>query len=136
MVSGPDAPGERGAPVPVTRRPYDRTPVHTDDLPETPLRDRIIAASAWAEAPAALRALGDDLDGAEPGYLRRIGPWLLWRAGPPRGGEARYWAALAHDLDVQCTFRLFPDGTGDGLGPTGTRHDRFRTWKEDLRDHA
>ena len=49
--------------------------------------------------------------------------------------EALY-AALAHDLDVQCTFRLFPDGTGDGRGPTGTRHDRFRTWKEDLRDHA
>jgi hypothetical protein len=30
------------------------------------------------------------------------------------------------------TFRLFPDGTGDGVGPSGQRHTRFRTWKEDL----
>jgi hypothetical protein len=35
---------------------------------------------------------------------------------------------------VRFTFRLFPDGTGDGLGPSGERHTRFRSWKEDLRD--
>jgi len=33
-------------------------------------------------------------------------------------------------------FRLFPDGTGDGVGPSGRAHSRFRTWKEDLRDHG
>jgi hypothetical protein len=27
-----------------------------------------------------------------------------------------------------------PDGSADGIGPSGTRHDRFRSWKEDLRD--
>ena len=26
------------------------------------------------------------------------------------------------------------DGTAEGVGPSGTRHDRFRAWKEDLRD--
>ena len=28
-----------------------------------------------------------------------------------------------------------PNGSGDGDGPSGGRHTRFRTWKEDLRDH-
>jgi hypothetical protein len=42
--------------------------------------------------------------------------------------------ARADDLAVTWTFRLFPDGTGDGLGPSGARHTRFRAWKEDLRD--
>jgi len=37
---------------------------------------------------------------------------------------------------VQFVFRLFPDGTGEGVGPDGERHLRFRTWKEALRDHA
>jgi len=36
---------------------------------------------------------------------------------------------------VQHTLRLFPDGSGDGIGPSGARHTRFRAWKEDLRDH-
>ena len=29
---------------------------------------------------------------------------------------------------------LFADGTGEGIGPDGTRHRRFRSWKEALRD--
>ena len=33
------------------------------------------------------------------------------------------------------TFELFADGTGSGDGPAH-HHERFRTWKEDLRDHA
>ena len=33
------------------------------------------------------------------------------------------------------TFRLFADGHGEGKGPSGVTHARFRTWKEDLRDH-
>jgi hypothetical protein len=41
----------------------------------------------------------------------------------------------ADDLSTRYTFRLFPDGNGDGLGPSGTAHTRFRSWKEDLRDH-
>jgi hypothetical protein len=59
----------------------------------------------------------------------------LWRAGPARGADARYMALRADDLDDQHTFRLFPDGTGDGQGPSGQTHARFRAWKEDLRDH-
>lgn len=116
-------------------RPTDDTPIHTADLPPTPVRDRNIPATAWVEAPRTLLALGEDLpDRPIAEYKRRIGPWLLWRAGPAKGGDARYWAAPADDLDAQVTLRLFPDGTADGVGPSGTRHDRFRSWKEDLRD--
>ena len=86
-------------------------------------------------APDDLRRLGHDLpDRPIADYKRRIGPWLLWRAGPASGADARYWVARADDLSVRFTFRLFPDGTGDGVGPSGERHTRFRSWKEDLRD--
>jgi hypothetical protein len=114
-------------------RPADETPVHTEQLPPTPTRDRNIVATAWIEAPAELLTLGDDLpDSPVATYKRRIGAWLLWRAGPASGGDARYWAADSTALAAQHTFRLFPDGTGDGTGPSGQRHTRFRTWKEDL----
>ncbi len=116
-------------------RAADHTPVHTTDLPPTPVRDRNIPATAWIEAPPDLLALGDDLPGrplAE--YKRRIGPWLLWRAGPASGGDARYWAARADDITCAFTLRLFADGRAEGVGPSGATHDRFRAWKEDLRD--
>ncbi len=122
--------------LPSPLRPLDHTPVHTDALPATPTRDRAIPATAWVQAPASLRTLGDDLPGAPVArYLRRIGPWLLWRAGPPTRGDARYWAGHVDDTDDAWTFRLGPEGGGEGLGPSGTVHLRFRTWKEDLRDH-
>jgi hypothetical protein len=99
------------------------------------MRDRNIPASAWLEAPAELRSLGSDLqDAPVANYKRRIGQWLLWRAGPATGGDARYWACDEVDLGRQFVFRLNPDGTGEGVGPSGTRHERFRAWKEDLRD--
>ena len=123
MPSDPDA----SAALPSHERPIDATPVHTAGLPDTPTRDRSIPAAAWVEAPLALRALDDAR------YLRRIGPWLLWRAGDARG-PATYWTCLAERPDVQHTFELFDDGSGAGRGPT-SEHERFRTWKEDLRDH-
>lgn len=117
-------------------RPVDDTARHTDELPATPVRDRNIPATAWIEAPASVLGAGDDLpDRPVAEYKRRIGPWLLWRAGPATGADARYVAVRADDLTTECTFRLVPDGTGDGVGPSGERHTRFRTWKEDLRDH-
>lgn len=115
-------------------RPVDDTPVHTAELPDTPVRDRNIPATAWIEAPASLLALGDDLPGrpiAE--YKRRIGTWLLWRAGPATGGDARYWAADER-TGQEFTLRLHPDGSAEGVGPSGITHRRFRAWKEDLRD--
>ena len=116
-------------------RPTDHTPVHTGQLPDTPVRDRNIPASAWLEAPNELRMLGSDLpDTPVAEYKRRIGPWLLWRAGPATGGDARYWACDEGDPNRQFVFRLHPDGTGEGVGPSGSRHERFRAWKEDLRD--
>jgi hypothetical protein len=116
-------------------RPVDATPVHTAELPPTPIRDRNIPARAWIEAPAELLDLGSDL-AEQPGaeYKRRIGPWILWRAGPAKHGDSRYWACHEHDFSISFTFRLFPDGSGRGTGPSGRSVDRFRAWKEDLRD--
>lgn len=115
------------------QRPADHTPRHTEDLPDTPVRDRNIPATAWVEAPPSLLHLGDDIgQGHDVTYKRRIGPWLLWRAGPATGADARYLAVRADDLNSSHTFRLFPDGTGRGLGADSQVHDRFRAWKESL----
>jgi hypothetical protein len=120
---------------PYHERPDDHTPIRTADLPPTPLRDRAIPATAWVEAPDELLTLGHGLPGQPvASYKRRIGPWLLWRAGPASKAAARYWAARADDLSDQRTFTLDPDGGGHGIGPSGAEHRRFRTWKEDLRD--
>ena len=121
------APSPEGA-LPSHLRPIDDAPIHTDELPDTPTRDRSIPARAWAEAPSELLALDDAR------YLRRIGPWLLWRAGDARG-PATYWTCLAADTERQHTLELFADGTASGDGPS-EHHTRFRTWKEDLRDHG
>lgn len=115
-------------------RPVDNTVVHTEDLPPTPQRDRSIPVTAWAEAPSELRLLGADIGDPMVRYVRRIGRWLLWRAGPAVGADARYMAIAADDLGDQWTYRLQPDGTGEGAGPDGGVHTRFRTWKEALRD--
>ena len=125
---------DAGPPLPAHRRPYDDTPVHTDDLPPLPIRDRNIPAEAWIEAPAELLESGDDIGHPRISYKRRIGVWLLWRAGPARKANSRYVAIHADDLARIHTFRLFPDGSGEGIGPTGTRHERFRTWKEELNE--
>lgn len=123
--------------LPYDQRPDDHTPVHTADLPDTPIRDRAIPATAWVEAPPDLLALGEDLpDRPVASYKRRIGPWLLWRAGPATKARARYWAGRADDLATSWTFTLDADGDGTGVGPSGVVHERFRTWKEDLRDSS
>lgn len=117
-------------------RPIDPTPIHTEDLPPTPIRDRNIPATAWIEAPDDLLRLGEDLPGRPVAeYKRRIGSWLLWRAGPASDGDARYWACRAKDVGVPgcaVTLRLHPDGSADGVGPSGCAHSRFREWKQDL----
>lgn len=119
--------------TPAEQRPLVDHDVHTGELPPLPQRDSRIVASRWVEAPGAIRSLGDDLR-EEAGYLRRIGRYLLWRAGPAVDADARYGAVDADDLGRVFTFRLFADGTGEGLGPDGVRHERFRAWKEALRD--
>ena len=122
--------------LPYDQRPTDDTAVHTADLPANPQRDRNIPATAWVEAPEAVLSAGEDIGQPDVFYKRRIGPWLLWRAGPATKADARYVAVAADDLDRTFTFRLFPDGTGEGTGPSGASHERFRAWKEDLRDHG
>jgi hypothetical protein len=125
-----------GPALPADQRPVDPTPVHTVDLPPTPIRDRNIPAAAWVEAPPELLHLGADIGEPLTTYKRRLGRWLLWRAGPASRADARYLAVDADDLSRQHTFRLHPDGTGDGIGPSGERHTRFRAWKEDLHAHG
>ena len=125
-----------GEALPADQRPIDPTPVHTADLPPTPLRDRNIPAEAWVEAPESLLRLGDDIGNPAITYKRRLGDWLLWRAGPAAKADARYLVLHADDLSRTWTFRLHPDGSGEGIGPSGERHTRFRTWKEDLRDNG
>lgn len=124
--------------TPVEARPPIDHDVHTEELPSTPQRDRMIPASRWIEAPPEVRALGAglgaDLDPPVVVYIRRIGRFLLWRAGPARGADARYLALAAGDLAERYSFRLDPDGHGTGRGPDGVDQRRFRTWKEALRD--
>jgi hypothetical protein len=124
--------------LPYDERPYDETPIHTADLPATPVRDRNIPASAWVEAPTELLELGRDIgvDAAHTDYKRRIDKWLLWRAGPATGADARYMVIAVDDPSRRYTFRLFPDGSGEGAGPSGAVHSRFRAWKEDLKGNA
>lgn len=119
--------------TPAEQRPLVDHDVHTIDLPPLPQRDSRIVASLWIEAPAAIRSLGDDL-GEEAGYVRRIGRYLLWRAGPAAHADARYAAVDANDLTRVFTFRLFPDASGEGAGPDCVHYTRFRSWKESLRD--
>jgi hypothetical protein len=124
------------APMPTPaeeRRPTTRD-WHTAELPETPQRDFLIPAERWVESPEELRKLGADLGIDLVAYKRRIGPWLLWRAGPATRADARYMAIDARDLDRRFTLRLFPDGSAEGEGPDRTTHTRFRSWKEALRD--
>lgn len=119
--------------TPAEQRPPVTEPVHTDKLPPLPQRESRIPASMWIEAPPSIVHLGDHL-GAEAGYIRRIGRYLLWRAGPAAGAAARYGAIDSEDLDRSFTFDLDAEGEGSGIGPDGVSHDRFRSWKESLRD--
>jgi len=121
-------------PTPAEARPPTDRDWHTDELPPTPQRDFLIPVTRWVEAPASVRSLGEDLGIDLVAYKRRIGRYLLWRAGPARRADARYGAVAADDLTRSFTFRLFPDGSGEGTGPDGATHVRFRTWKESLRD--
>jgi hypothetical protein len=115
-----------------------RTPVshdvHTADLPPLPQRDSLIPAERWIEAPVELRELGADIGITLVAYKRRIGRFLLWRAGPATGADARYMALDSDDLARRYTFQLDASGSGSGVGADGVTHTRFRTWKESLRD--
>jgi hypothetical protein len=121
-------------PLPANQRPVDETPIHTADLPPLPTATYNIPATAWIEAPAELLEAGSDIGQTDIMFKRRIGSWLLWRAGPASKANSRYVAIHADDLGNVHTFRLFPDRSGSGFGPSGTEHTRFRTWKEELNE--
>ena len=122
------------APMPAEERAPTERDWDTAELPATPQRDFLIPAIRWRQAPDALLSLGADLGVELVAYKRRIGRYLLWRAGPASGADARYMALAADDLAERYTFRLFPDGSGEGASADGRVHTRFRTWKEALRD--
>ena len=121
-------------PTPAEERPPTERDWRTAELPELPQRDFLIPATRWIEAPEALRTLGADFGVELVAFKRRIRHYLLWRAGPAVHADARYMAIDARDVERRFTYRLFPDGSGEGAGPDGTAHTRFRTWKEALRD--
>jgi hypothetical protein len=121
------------SPIPAEERPPTDRDWSTAELPATPQRFFLIPAERWIEAPGELRRLGADIGVELVAYKRRIGRYLLWRAGPAAGADARYMAIAADDPTERWTFRLFADGSGEGDAPGGP-HTRFRTWKEDLRD--
>ena len=116
------------------RRPRTDRDWTTADLPSTPQRDFLIPATHWLEAPDWLVALGHDFGVELVAYKRRIGRYLLWRAGPAKGSDARYAAVASDDLTRWFSFRMFSDGSGEGVGADAEVHTRFRTWKESLRD--
>ena len=120
--------------LPADERPFDYTPVHTWELPDTPLRDKNIPAQSWIEAPKDLLSSGDDLGSVKIAYKRKIGNWLLWRAGPARRSDARYVAVSLDQNQKICTYRLFPDGTGNGTGGDGKDYQNFRSWKISLKN--
>lgn len=115
--------------LPVHERPFTQDRYTTDQLPDTPTRSFRIPATGWVDAPDELLRLGDDL-GEPVEYKRRIGRFLLWRAGPPVG-EAWYLAIDRTDASVRCRFRLH-GRTGVGTGPDGVEYRRFREWKQAL----
>ncbi len=121
------------APQPAEARTPTDHDWHTDDLPDTPQRDFLIPAERWVEAPAVLHVLGADFGVELVAYKRRIGRFLLWRAGPAARADARYMAIAADDFNTRYTFRLHPDGEGEGISADGQVHTRFRSWKEALR---
>ncbi|MDQ1459321.1 MAG: hypothetical protein QOI08_805, partial [Actinomycetota bacterium] len=73
------------------RTPTDRD-WHTDELPPLPQRDFLIPATRWVEAPPELVALGTDIGVDLVAFKRRIGRYLLWRAGPAVKADASYMA--------------------------------------------
>ncbi len=115
--------------LPPAERPFVSRRYETHELPPTPQRSYRIPASGWTRAPDELLQLGEEL-GEPVEYKRRIGEFLLWRAGPPVG-DAWYLAISARDLSERYRFRLH-GRTGEGIGPDGKRHQRFRSWKESL----
>jgi hypothetical protein len=121
-------------PTPAEERPPTERDWTTAELPATPQRDFLIPAERWIEAPDELRTLGADLGIDLVAYKRRIKRYLLWRAGPANKADARYMAIASDDLGERWTFQLNPDGDGEGLGPDGRVHKKFRQWKEALRD--
>ena len=114
----------------------DRTPTDRDwstlELPLTPQRYFLIDSHRWIEAPPWLHDIGADIGVSLVAYKRRIGRFVLWRAGPAAGADARYCAIDVHDLEVHFELRLWPDKRASGLGPDGVVHERFRAWKEAL----
>src|SRR5680860_1749522 len=89
--------------TPVEDRPPIDHDVRTADLPANPQREQMIPAGRWVEAPPEVRALGADLGYDLVSYIRRIGRFLVWRAGP---ATVSYTHLRAHETDSYLVCRL------------------------------
>ena len=118
--------------MPAEDRPLDATPFTTAALPDTPHARPTDPGDRWRQAPPELLAL----DPRRRRYLRRIGPWLLWRSGPATHDHATYWVARGGRPRRAAHPAPAAGRIGRRSGPSGARPSRFRTWKEDLRDNG
>ena len=117
-----------------SERPVDATPLHTDDC-----RPRHSATGGFPRLRGSKRR----------GRCSTSVPTSTSRSSTTSGGSARGCCGVRvrHRAATRATsrsgptiwvttwtFRVFPDGSGEGEGPDGVVHHRFRTWKEALRD--
>ena len=110
---------------PADERPVDPTPVHTADLPAHahPRPQHPGRRPGSRRPPSCCTSATTSGDSAVIAYKRRIGPMaaLAGRAGQPGRrplpGRRRPTTSAA-----QHTFRLYPDGHGEGVGPSGPTH--------------
>ena len=122
LVAGSDQPPA----LRYDQRPADHTPIHTDALPATPTArpqhrrlgvDRGARRTAdTGRRPARTIPRPNTSGGSATGCCGV--PGRLPAATPATGQAAATISTEQH------TFRLFPDDTGDGLGPSGRRHAR------------
>ena len=116
------------------RTPTDRD-WHTDELPahaaaRLPHPGRTLGRGAGRRCASSAPTSAIDL----VAYKRRIGRYLLWRAGPgacaPMRATWRSPPTTSPSVDVPAHARRHRCRRG----PTADVHARFRTWKEALRD--
>ena len=68
---------------------------------------------------------------------KRVRPILVYATAEALGIDLRKVDGAACAVEIIHAYSLIHDdlpAMDDGVGPSGRRHDRFRAWKEDLRD--
>ena len=133
MNDNPIEPGQPPA-LRYDQRPADHTPIHTEALPPTPIRDRNIVATAWIEAPEQLLTLGRR--SAEPtgGRVQAADRRLAAVAGGSGRGRRRPLLGGPRRRSHRSNTRFGCSQTtpATALGPAGSGTRSSDPWKEDL----